>query len=228
MPRAIGREINNRLNLGGEQAFYKKRGEWFHTLRNFPGILMDSFGYVLFKNEGDYINDPELRINERTHFNRRNNCLGNHPRYKHFDKKQQTTVDQIIIGESNFQDEDRNLPSVSRRRVNIDSIQRNQKHVDHVKRIRNNTCQICAIRIGTEDRSYSEVHHIQPLGEPHNGPDIPGNMICVCPNCHKKLDYLYIRIDNNFITQQNNENHTIHERYIEWHNARFDNLYRRQ
>jgi hypothetical protein len=121
-----------------------------------------------------------------------------------------------------------NLPGpVQRISVNIDSIIRDQNLVRQVKLIRENTCQICETRLGTAGRPYSEVHHIQPLGGPHIGDDILGNMICVCPNCHKKLDYLYIPIDENLIIEQNNDNHTIHERYIQWHNDRFERFGRR-
>jgi 5-methylcytosine-specific restriction protein A len=224
----IAREINIALNLGGEKCYYRRTGDWFHRLRQFPGILIDNNGYVRFEREIDYTDDDQNLVISRNHTRLRNRrCLSSHPNYIPFNMTQQASVDQIILGNSDYQDE--NLPRpVSRRRVNIDSIQRNQSLVSRVKQIRNNTCQICATRLGTENRPYSEVHHIQPLGRPHEGYDIIENMICVCPNCHKKLDYLYIRIDNNFITQQNNENHTIHERYIEWHNARFDNLYGRQ
>ena len=57
-------------------------------------------------------------------------------------------------------------------------------------------CQICGERILlNKDNSYVEAHHIKPLGSPHNGPDHPGNIVCVCPNCHVKLDYGAIEID---------------------------------
>lgn len=41
---------------------------------------------------------------------------------------------------------------------------------------------------------YSEVHHIRPLGYPHNGKDVEENMIVVCPNCHRQLDYGYLKL----------------------------------
>ena len=123
-----------------------------------------------------------------------------------------------------------NLPGpVQRRSVNIDSIRRNQNLVRLVKLIRNNTCQICAIRLGTENSPYSEVHHIRPLGDPHIGEDILENMICVCPNCHKKLDYLYMPINWELIDEQNRRqpNHSINLEFIEWHNDRFRRFGRR-
>ena len=46
-------------------------------------------------------------------------------------------------------------------------------------------CQICGqtLRLG-DGIPYAEAHHIVPLGTPHNGPDIRGNILCVCPNDH--------------------------------------------
>lgn len=37
--------------------------------------------------------------------------------------------------------------------------------------------------------TYSEVHHIRPLGSPHNDPDIANNIIILCPNCHVLCEY---------------------------------------
>ncbi|MFZ2949271.1 MAG: HNH endonuclease, partial [Desulfuromonadaceae bacterium] len=51
-------------------------------------------------------------------------------------------------------------------------------------------CQICGHTIKIPNGgSYAESHHIQPLGQPHNGPDTIGNIICLCPNHHAELDY---------------------------------------
>ena len=30
--------------------------------------------------------------------------------------------------------------------------------------------------------------HIKGLGKPHNGPDVLGNMLCLCPNHHDQFD----------------------------------------
>ncbi|KAF1711137.1 HNH endonuclease [Pseudoxanthomonas kalamensis DSM 18571] len=52
------------------------------------------------------------------------------------------------------------------------------------------TCQNCSARIVLGNGApYAEAHHVKPLGAPHNGPDHPGNIVCVCPNCHVMLDY---------------------------------------
>jgi predicted restriction endonuclease len=73
-------------------------------------------------------------------------------------------------------------------------------------------CQICGqtLRIG-DNTPYAEAHHIMPLGTPHNGPDVRGNILCVCPNDHVLLDYGAIKlyetrlpgIDKEFIDYHN-------------------------
>lgn len=65
-----------------------------------------------------------------------------------------------------------------------------------IKADMNHICQICGTCIVLGDGSpYSEAHHVKPLGKPHNGPDHPGNIVCVCPNCHVMLDYGAIPAD---------------------------------
>ena len=57
-------------------------------------------------------------------------------------------------------------------------------------------CQICGETLKLGDGTpYAEAHHIIPLGKPHNGPDVRGNILCVCPNDHVLLDYGAIKLD---------------------------------
>lgn len=77
-----------------------------------------------------------------------------------------------------------------RRTLSINQIYRNPQHVLWIKELYRNQCQVCGDSIRLPGgRMYSEAHHIRPLGVPHNGPDEPQNMLCVCPNCHVRLDY---------------------------------------
>ena len=50
-------------------------------------------------------------------------------------------------------------------------------------------CQVCGIRLEAIDNPYAEAAHIRPLGGPHDGPDVGGNVLCLCPNHHKLLDF---------------------------------------
>lgn len=80
-------------------------------------------------------------------------------------------------------------------------------------------CQICNHTIQLPDGSYyAEVHHIKPLGIPHNGPDISGNILCLCPNHHAELDYGVTAIS--LSTLHLIAGHAIDTKYVEYHNSR--------
>ncbi len=49
-------------------------------------------------------------------------------------------------------------------------------------------CQVCGVRLDTGAGPYAEAAHVRPLGQPHNGPDVPQNVICLCPNHHVLFD----------------------------------------
>ncbi len=67
-------------------------------------------------------------------------------------------------------------------------IVRNSSLATWVKQIHNWHCQLCSARITTHTGAYAEAAHIRPLGTPHNGPDQTSNILCLCPNCHKRFD----------------------------------------
>jgi putative restriction endonuclease len=57
-----------------------------------------------------------------------------------------------------------------------------------VKRIHQDTCQTCGDQVVSGEQSYSEGAHVQALGTPHDGPDVEGNLLCLCPSCHVRFD----------------------------------------
>jgi putative restriction endonuclease len=67
---------------------------------------------------------------------------------------------------------------------------------DAVKELHEYTCQICTTRLETPRGPYAEGCHIKPLGRPHGGPDVPENLLSLCPNCHVLFDELAIWIDD--------------------------------
>ena len=93
---------------------------------------------------------------------------------------------------------------------------RKKSLVDRIKKLYNNACQLCETKLEiTKGLYYSEVHHIKPLGRPHNGPDTLDNMICVCPNCHALLDLGGIVLgDKSFKLLK----HSIGQEYLRYHN----------
>lgn len=86
-----------------------------------------------------------------------------------------------------------------------------------LKLLHRDKCQLCglALRIA-RDKTYSEAHHIIPLGSDHNGPDTSDNIIILCPNHHALCDYGAIRLDPKRIRRS--EVHQISEVSISYHN----------
>jgi len=93
----------------------------------------------------------------------------------------------------NIADDREEFPS--RSIVTTSRIIRNTATADALKRLYRFKCQFCGIRIETRNGLYAEVHHLQPLGGVHRGPDSWGNMVVVCPTCHAKLDLLSMAIE---------------------------------
>ena len=78
--------------------------------------------------------------------------------------------------------------------------------------------QLCGFTIALPDGSrYAEAHHIQPLGAPHHGPDVAGNIIVVCPNHHAMCDYGTIALD--LADLKSHPDHHIDARFIDYHNS---------
>lgn len=68
-------------------------------------------------------------------------------------------------------------------------IQRDGELVRDMKRLYDDTCQLCGdTRQQGDGVGYSYVHHIKPLAPEHGGPDIPENVIVLCPNHHDDFD----------------------------------------
>ena len=64
---------------------------------------------------------------------------------------------------------------------------------------------------------YAEAHHLKPLGGEHRGPDIEGNLICLCPNHHALFDYFAVRLDVGKLAFCE---HTLGAEFVDYHNAR--------
>jgi len=78
----------------------------------------------------------------------------------------------------------------------VSRIIRNTTIIKELKTKYKNKCQICGKQIKLPNGSfYSEGHHLKKLGGTYKGPDIPSNIIIVCPNHHTEFDYGSIAID---------------------------------
>lgn len=88
-----------------------------------------------------------------------------------------------------------------------------------IKALYGDQCQLCGLVVRLADgRTYSEAHHIRPLGRPHDGPDTPENVMVLCPNHHVMCDYGAIELDLMQILILE-EGHIISESSLEYHNT---------
>lgn len=112
--------------------------------------------------------------------------------------------------------EDPGLPP--RQEVKIWRVIRDTVTARRLKALHQNRCQICGEGLtGANGWSYSEAHHIRPLGEQHGGPDEAANIIVLCPNHHALCDYGAIPIvAENLIAHPE---HAIRRDYTEYHNT---------
>lgn len=88
-----------------------------------------------------------------------------------------------------------------------------------IKLLHRDECQICgeALRI-SRTRTYSEAHHIIPLGGAHAGPDVASNVIVLCPNHHALCDMGAIALRREDLRVV--EGHVIAEASLTYHNER--------
>ncbi|MFC6723453.1 HNH endonuclease [Halobium palmae] len=119
-----------------------------------------------------------------------------------------------------------------RKKTTSTSPERNDELVRDLKRLYNDTCQLCGDRrLQGDDIGYSYVHHIKPLGKPHSGPDVPGNVIVLCPNHHDDFDNGMLTVDpeNLEISHKYEDNltgesvtekrgHDLEPEYLAYHN----------
>lgn len=92
----------------------------------------------------------------------------------------------------------------------------------NVKEKHNYVCQVCdLVPIQLPNGNfYAEAHHLIPLGK-HGGLDVEGNIICVCPNCHAKLDFGVIKLQIRKL--QTHKNHRVEEKFVQYHNKEIYN-----
>ncbi|MPY53353.1 YDG/SRA domain-containing protein [Streptomyces acidicola] len=106
----------------------------------------------------------------------------------------------------------------------------------NVKALYDGECQVCGLRLlGPDGKPYSEGAHIRPLGKPHRGPDVEPNVLCLCPNCHVRLDIGAIVVDDDWSIivraavlggnvrpkLKRHRKHKIHLDYVRYHRKRW-------
>ena len=132
---------------------------------------------------------------------------------------------------------DENLPenykTAHRTETTINKINRNIKLREKIKEIYSHKCQICNVYLRKPHGAIAIGAHIKGLGQPHNGPDTLGNMLCLCPNHHDQFDALAFYIDpETFIIKglegyeevklTISKNHKIDKQFLEYHKDQYE------
>ncbi|WP_045409613.1 YDG/SRA domain-containing protein [Vibrio jasicida] len=115
----------------------------------------------------------------------------------------------------------------SRQAVTVNKIVRDYKKAKQVKDWHQYQCQVCGLAIDTGAGYYAEAAHIQPLGEPHRGPDVVENILCLCPNHHVMFDNGVFSIADDFsligldgqLTL--NKKHKIEQKFLQYHREHY-------
>lgn len=93
-----------------------------------------------------------------------------------------------------------------------------------LKELHSDKCQLCGETINiSNNKNYSEAHHIKPLGGEHKGLDVRENIIILCPSDHVKCDYGAIQLSLTKIKSV--PGHRVSQEFIDYHNSNiFNNL----
>jgi len=114
-----------------------------------------------------------------------------------------------------------------RKQSSVNKVVRDYQRAINVKSWHGYQCQVCDLAIKTTAGLYAEAAHIKPLGEPHNGPDIETNLLCLCPNHHVMFDNggFTIADDLNLIgipgKLKTTDKHIIDQRFIQYHREHY-------
>lgn len=123
-------------------------------------------------------------------------------------------------------------PTPGRYRGLSSTVERDQQLVNDLKELYGDMCQVCGDRrLKSPTAGFSHVHHLKPLGRPHNGPDVPENVVVVCPNHHEDFENGMLTVDPQTLTVRHyyddgadgqkiatKEGHEIAPRYVWYHN----------
>ncbi len=64
-----GKQLNKKWGVGARHALFNKDGAFYENLKEFPGALFDTKGYLLFRTEEEYRQNPHLKITKKTNVN---------------------------------------------------------------------------------------------------------------------------------------------------------------
>ncbi len=235
-----GRHLNQLWEVRAKHALYREDGKWYHQLRDFPGALFDANGFIVFKTREDYLECEDLRIKKDVHVPLGIASISGYVRIMESGGLQILShqIKEVSSRQSQYSTAKRSKRAKKKppeikapRAIDLAEPKGTERALSQTYRIIRDTeiarwvkyaheyrCQICGISVQLlGDQLYAEAHHIKPLGDPHNGPDVVENIICVCPNHHAQLDYGAIALDKAKLISV--PGHVIGDEYVDYHNT---------
>lgn len=112
---------------------------------------------------------------------------------------------------------DKEEPSEKRQMV-VNRIIRDTVMVRRLKALYGDVCQVCQTTVSAIDgATYSEGHHVRPLGGSHRGSDTEDNILILCPNCHAGADLGFVVFDEPNMLWRGN--HRLSSANMAYHNG---------
>ena len=87
-----GSKINKIVSTGAIHALYREDGKWYHHLKDFPGVLFDINGFVVFKSQTEYLNSPYLQHGEDLNIY---NGISSIPGYEKFTEEEKRKIEAL-------------------------------------------------------------------------------------------------------------------------------------
>ncbi len=119
----------------------------------------------------------------------------------------------------------------ARRDAVVSRVVRDPAVVQYVKRVHDSGCQVCGRTVETPAGPYAEAAHIRALGRPHDGPDVPENVLCLCPNHHAAFDRWAFALTDDLRLVGDADGplrtargHAVGREYVAYHRERFETV----
>lgn len=175
------KRLAKRWKLLVKHALYRKTGDWYHQLEQFPGALLDEFGYVIFQSEEAYRSCPQLRIRQDVVVP---NGIRGIPTYV-------LAPSTRSLGELEGPHDGATSVEGDRLDVLQSLIERDPKARAACIRVHGTACSVCgfcfAETYGEMGDGFIHVHHLRPLAEGVREVDPIEDLRPICPNCHAMI-----------------------------------------
>jgi len=188
MAKKTAKDIARKNGLDVEHALYRKSGDWYHTLRAFPGALLDDNGYIRFNTEADY---NEFIKREGIHEKKATNTLiikkarisqfSNYIRFSEVSEfPEENVLSQTVVEGAKL-------------RIIVNSYERDTSARKICLEKWGFSCVVCNFNFerefGIEGKGFIHVHHLTPISsiKKEYVLDPERELRPVCPNCHSML-----------------------------------------